>query len=263
MTKANPRQLRVLLLGGSSDASAVATELEGDAAFSVTLSFAGRTANPIAPAVAIRVGGFGGVAGLRAYIVEQRIDVVVDATHPFAAQISANAIAACAQTHTALLAIVRPPWVATPSDRWHEFASVSDAISAIGEQPKIVFSGLGRLSLSALAEAPQHRFIARVIDEQDQAAEPAPANVTLITGRGPFRMGDEIALFQDHAIELVLSKNSGGNGAYGKIAAASALGLEVMMIDRPDIAPRPTVATAAEAVRWLRSHLSPGSERGV
>lgn len=255
------RPLRVLLLGGTTEASAVAHKMADDPVFAGTLSLAGRTTNPATSPIPVRIGGFGGTDGLAQYLAVNRIDVVIDATHPFAAQISANAIAACTETGVPLLAILRPPWTPVEGDDWTSFESVERAISAIGVAPGIVFSGLGRLSLAALGTAPQHHYVVRVIDPPE--APLALPNVTVIAARGPFHTEDEIELFQKHGIELVLSKNSGGDAAYGKIAAARRLGLKVFMIDRPPIPKRATVGSSDEAMAWLRAHSSPRIERGV
>lgn len=252
----------MLLLGGTTEAGAIARELATDRHFAITMSLAGRTANPAASPVNVRVGGFGGAKGLRAYLDAERIDAVIDATHPFAAQISANAILACRDARVPLLAVERPSWEAVAGDRWTHFSSVEAAIAAIGDRPRNVFSGLGRLSLAALAEAPQHRFVARVIDA-GAGDNPEHTGVAIVTGRGPFAVNDEIALFRQHGIELVLSKNSGGEGAYAKIAAARRLGLEIFMVDRPALPRRLAVETPREAVQWLRAHVESRMKRGV
>jgi precorrin-6A/cobalt-precorrin-6A reductase len=240
--------VRVLLLGGTSDATALAHRFAADDRFAATLSLAGRTANPAPSPIAVRVGGFGGPEGMARHIEADGIDIVVDATHPFAAQISANAVAACALARRPLIALERPAWRAQSGDRWRTFASVADAVAALPEQPARVFSGLGRLSLAELEAAPQHRYVIRLIDPP--LATLALPHATLVMGRGPFKTEDDIALFTAHGIEFVLAKNAGGMAAVSKIEAARALGLTVMMIDRPIIAGR-TSCDSVEAV-WVQ-----------
>jgi precorrin-6A/cobalt-precorrin-6A reductase len=246
------QRTRVLLLGGTTEANVLAERLARDQRFDAVLSLAGRTSNPVASPLTARVGGFGGIEGLCAYLT---------ATHPFAAIISSNAVAACHQTGTALIALERLPWIEAPSDTWHRFPSVSAAIAAL---PKIginVFSGLGRLSLNELEAAPQHHWIVRVIDPlKNRLALP---RLTVVTARGPFETVADIALFQQHGIEAVLAKNSGGSAAYSKIAAARALNLPVYLIDRPHIANRTPVATVEAVLELLVRHHERSVERGV
>ena len=252
------------MLGGTSEASRMAARFAGDARFDATLSLAGRTANPVAAPIPVRSGGFGGAEGLAAYLVDRSIDVVLDATHPFAAQISANAISACAITGIPLIALERPPWVASASDKWQHHANVEEAIAALPKLPIRVFSGLGRLSLDALRAAPQHHYVIRVIDP---LAEPLGVpHATIITARGPFTTDNDIALFREHGIDVVLAKNAGGDAAVSKIAAARALGLTVHMIDRPAIPARDVVASVEDAwARLIAHHASPAvsEKRGV
>ena len=254
-------QLRVLVLGGTTEATALASRLAEDARFAGLLSLAGRTANPAASALPVRVGGFGGAEGLARFIASHPIDIVIDATHPFAAQISANAIAACRTVNCPLIALERPPWQPEACDRWQTFPTVAAAITGLPAEPARVFSGLGRLSLDELLQAPQHHYIVRVIDPPSQPLK--LPNVTTIAARGPFRTGDDIALFQEHRVDIVLAKNAGGTAAVAKIAAARALGLRVMMIDRPHIPERPTFGTVDEVWQELTRHVAAPTERGV
>lgn len=252
---------RILLLGGTSEATALAQRLAGENGVSATLSLAGRTANPAASPLAVRVGGFGGVDGLTEYLTRENIDLIVDATHPFAARISNNAIVASAAAHIPLLAIERPPWTRTGADKWSEFDSIDAAIAALPNTPQDVFSGLGRQAIAALSAAPQHRYVIRVVD-----ASASPASLpqaTMIAARGPFRTEDDLELFQKHRISHVLAKNAGGSAAYSKIEAARMLGIKVFMVRRPAIAPRSTVASVEEALAWIKTHHQRRSERGV
>lgn len=261
MTNSTKAVTRVLILGGTTEANTLAARLAGDARFAPVLSLAGRTANPKAAPIPMRIGGFGGVDGLKAYLVEEGIDMVIDATHPFAAVISRNAIDACRRAGRPLLAIERPQWQSQPGDCWRHFRSVEDAVSALPGETRRVFSGLGRLSLDALSAAPQHHYVIRVIDPLAQP--PALPSVTIVTTRGPFKVEDDIALFQEYGVEVILAKNSGGSAAVSKIDAARALGLEVLMIDRPSMPDRPVVATVDDVLQSLARHHASPAKRGV
>lgn len=251
---------RILLLGGTSEATSLAQSLAGENGVSATLSLAGRTVNPAASPLPVRIGGFGGVEGLTEYLTRE-IDLIVDATHPFAAGISNNAIAASSAAHIPLLAIERPPWTPADGDEWSEYDSIDAAIIALPVEPHDVFSGLGRQAIAALNVAPQHRYVIRVVDASEPPASLPQA--TIIAARGPFRTEDDLELFRKHRISHVLAKNAGGSGAYSKIEAARALGIKVHMVRRPAIAPRSTVASVEEALAWIKTHHQRRSERGV
>ncbi len=241
--------MRVLLLGGSTEASALAKLLAQDGRFEATLSLAGRTASPRAQPVATRTGGFGGVEGLARYLRRERIDVLVDATHPFAAQMSRNAIEAAAAARTPLLAVERPAWQPQPGDNWTLAPDMAAAVQAIGSAPRKVFSGIGSLALAELQAAPQHTYVVRLIDLPKVPL--ALPDIVFVQACGPFTVEDDIRLFREHGVEVVLAKNAGGDATVSKIEAARALGLPVTMVQRPFIPPRPTVATAEEAMAWL------------
>ena len=253
MNPSHQPRLRVLLLGGTTEASALAKLLAGDHRFAAVLSLAGRTANPAASAIPVRTGGFGGAEGMAGYIARERVSTVIDATHPFAAQISANAIAACTAAQCRLIALERPPWLPQPGDTWETFDSVGCAIAHLPPAPVRVFSGLGRLNVAELESAPQHHYVIRVIDPPLQPL--ALPHATLIMGRGPFKTEDDIALFREHSIDIVLAKNAGGPAAVSKIEAARTLRLKVMMINRPAIPPRPTLGSVHEVWLELAGHI--------
>ena len=261
MIDGSKNKTRVLVLGGTSEARELCERLAGDPRFETVLSLAGRTARPKRVPVDVRSGGFGGIDGLAAYLIAHKISVVLDATHPFAAQISTNAIQACQRTGVPLIALERPPWEAAPGDRWQYHACVEDAIAALPLSPQRVFSGLGRLSLDALQAAPQHHYVIRIIDPLDEAL-PLP-HATVIEARGPFKTDDDIALFRAHKIETVLAKNSGGTAAVSKIEAARALGLTVHMIARPLIPERAVVHTIGDVWDRLSVHHASPAYRGV
>ncbi len=209
----------------------------------------------------VRSGGFGGAAGLADYLTRERIDVVIDATHPYASVISANAIAAARKTDVPLVALRRPPWVAVAGDRWTEVNDASEAARALGETPRRVFVALGRKELAPFNHAPQHHYLIRSVDPVDPPL-PLP-HVIYVTGRGPFSEADDRALMTAHAIEVVIAKNSGGAATYGKIAAARALGIGVIMVRRPPAPAAPAVENVEDALAWLDHALTSAAARGV
>jgi precorrin-6A/cobalt-precorrin-6A reductase len=217
-----------------------------------TLSLAGATANPAPTPIPRRIGGFGGGEGLAAYLKAQRIGAVVDATHPFASRMSANAVAACCATHTPLVVFTRPPWTPEPGDRWVEVATMDDAVAALGAKPRRVFLTQGRLQLSAFARAPQHRYIVRAIDRP--AEIDALPDCKLILARGPFSFADELALLKRERIEALVTKNSGGRATYAKIEAARVLGIEVVMVRRPPASEAETLHGLDAAMAWIAAH---------
>lgn len=254
---------RVLILGGTTEASALARLLAGDARFDSMLSMAGRTKAPVAPPIPFRVGGFGGVEGLVTYVKAEHVDALVDATHPFADRMSANAAEASRLAGVPLLAVCRPPWRAGAGDRWNMVADMKEAVAALGTAPRRVLLTIGQKELAPFRAAPQHYYVIRSVDAPEADALPPKADV--ITARGPFAEADERRLLQEKRIDVVVTKNSGGTATEAKLAAARGLGLPVVMVERP---PRPeveTVETAAEAMAWLvalhEGHAS--SRRGV
>lgn len=247
--------LSVLVLGGTTEARLLAGRLASLPGLAPTLSLAGRTVKPLAQPVPTRVGGFGGTAGLTRYLAEHRTALLVDATHPYAARISANAAAAAQRTGVPLLALRRPPWSPTAGDRWREVDNFAEAAAALGERPRRVFLALGRQEVGAFEAAPQHHYLIRSVDPV--VPPPALPQVRYILARGPFPEADEEALLRDHAIDTIACKNSGGTATYGKIVAARRLGIEVLMARRPPL-PEATAkaATVAEAARWIAAHFA-------
>jgi precorrin-6A/cobalt-precorrin-6A reductase len=258
-------QIRVLLLGGTTEASQLAHAL-ADARVVAIFSYAGRTESPVAQPLPTRVGGFGGVAGLQAWLRDQGITHVVDATHPFAAQMSQNAIAACAAIGVPLLALERPAWVPKAGDPWSCVPDIEGAVAALPETPTRVFLAIGRQHLAPFAKRPQHHYLLRWVDGPTDAL-PLP-HATMVLARGPFTVEGDHALMQAHGITHVVAKNAGGSGAVAKLVVARALGLSVILIDRPAIAARTTVASVAQVMAWLGNHSSghkevDNTERGV
>lgn len=252
--------MEVLILGGTTEASAIATALAGDARMRAVLSLAGRTRAPVLPAIPARRGGFGGVDGLAAYLREHGIAALIDATHPFAAQISRNAVTAAAIAGVPMISVFRPQWTVGPGDRWAEVADMPAAVQALGAKPRRVFLTVGQQDLAPFSLAPWHRYLIRSVEPPDPALLPATARY--IAARGPFREDEERRLLEREGIEALVTKNSGGAATVPKLAAARALGIEVVMVARPEAPPGRTVADAAGALAWL-DHVVATWKRGV
>ncbi|MER8372996.1 cobalt-precorrin-6A reductase [Mesorhizobium sp. M1406] len=257
---------KVLILGGTTEARQLAGKLAARADCSVTLSLAGRTESPVAQGVPVRSGGFGGADGLAAYLRETGVDLMIDATHPYAAQISANAAQAARAAGVPILALRRPGWEIVEGDRWTQVDTVGDAVQALGPAPRRVFLALGRQEVAAFEAASQHHYLVRSVDPVEPRL--AVPDARYLLARGPFREPDERALLEEHRIDVIVSKNSGGEATYGKIAAARALGIEVIMIRRPDLPDVPSAQTvealAAIVDQFGVDHfVEPAAERGV
>ncbi|MFC4604492.1 cobalt-precorrin-6A reductase [Rhodococcus kronopolitis] len=238
---------RVLVLGGTSEARALAAALAVEPAVDVVSSLAGRVREPVLPVGEVRIGGFGGVDGLSNWLRSNDIDAVVDATHPFAARITANAAAAADRVGVPLLVLRRPEWVAGPGDRWHPVADLAAAAREVPALGHRVFLTIGRQGVDAFADAPG-RYLVRAIDPPEVAM---PADATLLLDRGPFTVESEIALLREHRIEVVVTKNSGGALTSAKLDAARELGLPVVMVARTPLPKRvPSTANPDDAVAW-------------
>jgi precorrin-6A/cobalt-precorrin-6A reductase len=252
---------KILVLGGTAEARALTQELAGRADLAVTLSLAGRTAEPLPQAVPVRSGGFGGVDGLAAYLRAERIAGLIDATHPYAAVISANAARAAEIAHVPLLALRRAAWKKQAGDTWTEVATIGDAVTALGEAARRVFLTLGRKELAPFAAAPQHVYLVRSVDPVDPPLDVPHASY--LTARGPFTEEADRALLEKHRIEIIVAKNSGGAATYGKIAAARALAIPVVMLTRPALPEVATATTVEEVLAWLDHASAPSTARGV
>jgi len=252
---------RILILGGTTEARRLAERLAGRSDLAVTLSLAGRTAAPVRQPVPVRVGGFGGAEGLCAYLAAERIDLLIVATHPYAAVIAANAARAARLAGVPLLALRRAPWIAVAGDRWSEVADAREAVRALGDAPRRVFLALGRNDIVPFEDAPQHHYLVRSVDP---VAPPLRLpHASYITGRGPFAQADERALLTARGIEIIIAKNSGGEATYGKIAAARELGVPVVMLRRPVLPAVPAVETIADALAFIDHALAPSADREV
>jgi precorrin-6A/cobalt-precorrin-6A reductase len=240
---------RLLILGGTGEAAALAEAATARDGLRVVTSLAGRTKNPAPLAGETRTGGFGGAEGLRDYLRRDRIDLVVDATHPFAAIISANAAAACAAENIPRLLLARPAWRKQPGDRWIDADDIDGAAAALPAAGRRVFLTVGRNELARFSGVDGAWFLVRVIDPPEA---PMPlADCTVVTGRGPFREAGERSLMAEHRIEIVVSKNSGGGATYAKIAAARGLGLPVIMVRRPAVPTGPAAESVDDALAWV------------
>ena len=245
---------RVLILGGTAEAAALARALAEDARVAATTSLAGRTRAPGELPGAVRRGGFGGAAALADYLKRHGIGLLIDATHPFAARISRNAAQACAAAGVPRLVLTRAPWTARGGDRWIPVPDTEAAAAALPGLGRRVFLTIGRQELAAFAGLDAVWFLIRLVEPPE---DPIPLHdCHLVLGRGPFSLEQETTLLREHGIAAVVSKNSGGAGTYAKIEAARALGLPVVMVERPALPEGETVESVAAAHAWIEPRLA-------
>ncbi|OLT02828.1 cobalt-precorrin-6A reductase [Pseudonocardia sp. CNS-004] len=237
--------MRVLVLGGTTEGRLLAGELVAD--HEVTVSLAGRVRSPLPLPGEVRVGGFGGVDGLAAWLRGHGTDAVVDATHPFASTMTAHAAAACAVTGVPLLRLQRPAWTPVPGDCWEtvpDLPAAADLAAALGDR---IFLTTGRSGLAVFAPVDRW-FLVRSVDPPEP---PVPARMQVLLDRGPFTLDGERALLREHRIDVLVTKNSGGPAL--KLAAARELGVPVVMVQRPALPPGvtvvPTVGAALDRLR--------------
>ncbi len=238
---------RVLLLAGTTEASDLARRLAAEG-IDVISSLAGVTRAPAPRPGRVRSGGFGGAAGLRRYLAEERIDALIDATHPFAATMPFHAAAAAGALGVPRCRVLRAPWSAQDGDRWiavPDLARAHDAVHALGARRVLLTTG--RQSIGAFATCPTVDLVVRAIE----APAGLPAGAIVLLERGPFRLADERRLLLEERVEVVVTKNSGGTATAAKLAAAREIGVPVVMIERPPQPPGTIVATAGDALRWL------------
>ncbi|TCC09846.1 cobalt-precorrin-6A reductase [Kribbella soli] len=247
--------MKVLLLGGTGEARELAGVLVGGGV-EVVSSLAGRTSDARVPVGEVRVGGFGGVEGLASWLREHPVDAVVDATHPFAASITANAFAATREVGTPLLVLRRPGWVPDPDDNWHWVDTTSAAAELLAGLGTRAFLTIGRQGLEAFAGTGLWT-LARCVDPP----EPRPTWCALILARGPFMLADEETILRDHDIDVLVTKDSGGPATAAKLTAARRLAIPVILIHRPPLpAGLEVVETVEEAVQWvMRASHSPST----
>jgi precorrin-6A/cobalt-precorrin-6A reductase len=231
----------VLVLGGTTEGRALAGRVP------VISSLAGRTSRPLLPPGEVRIGGFGGVDGLVRYLREHGIGAVVDATHPFAATMTAHAAAATKRAGTPLLILRRPGWTEQPGDRWHRVADLDAAAALLPTLGTRVLLTTGRQSIAAFAALDGLRFVSRSVEPP---VPPMPRHLEVVLERGPFDLEAERDLLRRHRVDVLVTKDSGGPAA--KLDAARELGIPVVMVDRPPLpAGVPVAATVDAAVEWL------------
>lgn len=241
----------VLVLGGTAEARELAAALDGEPATRVVSTLAGRVVKPRLPAGEVRIGGFGGPDGLATYLHEQEIGAVIDATHPFAARMSASAQIACERAGVALLRVERPPFAQTAGDDWRRVATLDEAARLIPVTGRRVFLTTGRQGLAAFAAVDDAFFLVRCVDPPPP---PLPRDHELLLSRGPFTLEQELALIDRHRLDVLVTKDSGGKHTRAKIDAARTRKLPVILVARPPRAATPAVATVGEALAWLRRH---------
>jgi len=239
----------LLILGGTAEAGMLAQAV-ANRGIRAVLSHAGRVTSPRPQPLPMRTGGFGGAEGLANHLREHAITHLIDATHPFASRIGRNAVEAAARTRVPLAALTRPPWRSVPGDSWQPVPDVKGAVAALAGPARRVMLALGRSPVAEFAAQPQHSYLLRMADPPE-TPPPLPDH-EVVVARGPFDTKGDMELLHSRAIEIVVSRNSGGTGAQAKIHAARTLGLRVIMIDRPTVPLRRTeFTTVAEIFRWL------------
>lgn len=252
--------VRVVILGGTSDGRQLAERLALDPRWAPLLSFAGRTESLKVPRAPFRVGGFGGAEGLARFLEAERCAALIDATHPFAAQISANAVRAAELTGTPFVRVECPAWQREPGDDWTHVARMSDAAEALGRVPRRVFLSVGRLEVGAFRAAPWHSYLIRAVDD----FLPDLLQARVLAQRGPFDVEAELDLLARERIEVLVSKNAGTVATAAKLIAARRMRLPVIMVARPVLPPAPTVTSFEAALAWLTLlHTGSPALRGV
>jgi precorrin-6A/cobalt-precorrin-6A reductase len=242
------RKVRLLILGGTGDAAELARKALEIPNLEVRVSLAGRTSQPGEVSGLVRVGGFGGVAGLVDYLKSEKIDLLVDATHPFAAQISENGAIASRQAGIRSLMLARPGWEKLSGDDWCEVETVEAAAEVLLSLGKRVFLTIGRQQLDRFSHLHDIWFLMRSIDPPTTQIPGGK----LLCDRGPFSLDNERQLLKEYQIDTLVSKNSGGDATYAKIIAARELGIKVVMVQRPKMPDGEKVIDVDAALKWLK-----------
>ncbi|WP_030740423.1 cobalt-precorrin-6A reductase [Streptomyces sp. NRRL S-31] len=254
--------MHVLILGGTTEARRLAEMLAAEAPdLKVTNSLAGRVAAPRLPPGEVRIGGFGGAEGLAEWLGAHDVDVLIDATHPFAGTISFNAATAAAMAHVPLLALRRPGWVPGQGDVWHETGSLEEAAGLLPTLGRRVFLTTGRMGLAAFAHLEDLWFLVRSVDAPEP---PHPARMEVLLDRGPFTLDGEREVLLRHGIDVVVTKDSGGAATAPKLTAAREAGLPVVVVRRPPVPEGvPSVADSRQAADWISDRLEQGTFRAA
>ncbi|MFN5240082.1 MAG: cobalt-precorrin-6A reductase [Aphanizomenon sp.] len=252
--------LRVLILGGIGDAVELAIKIANIPGIEVITSLAGRTREPANLPGNVRTGGFGGVWGLTNYLREMQIDLLIDATHPFANQISENAAAATQEVGIPRLMVIRPPWEKLEDDDWLEVEDNLAAATTLANRAKRVFLTIGRQEIGTFAHLQEIWFLMRMIDPPNTDVIIPPG--LILCDRGPFNLENEQEILLKYNIDTIVSKNSGGNATYPKIIAARKLGIKVVMVNRPPVPPGKQVADVDSACKWLFDKLDISLQNG-
>ncbi|MFE4250155.1 cobalt-precorrin-6A reductase [Streptomyces sp. NPDC056910] len=241
--------MHVLILGGTTEARRLAQALTaGRPGWRVTSSLAGRVARPLLPEGEVRTGGFGGADGLARALRELQVDALIDATHPFAGTISFHAAQAAATAHVPLLALRRPGWVPVRDDDWHHVNSLEEAATALPSLGTRAFLTVGRLGLAPFAPIDDVHFLIRSVDAPEP---PLPPHSEVLLDRGPFTPEGERALLRTHHIDVLVTKDSGGEATAPKLVAAREARIPVLVVRRPEVPAGVTVVgSVAEAVEW-------------
>lgn len=244
--------MKVLVLGGTSEARELAAALAEHPRFAAVSSLAGRVRDPRVPEGEVRIGGFGGPEGLANWLRASGTEVLVDATHPFAQRMTSSAVEAARAANVALLVLRRPGWAEEPGDDWRRVPSVTAAADELRRTgPCGVFLTTGRQGVAAFADLDDHRFLLRCVDPPEP---PVPRQLEVLLDRGPFTLDGELELLRSRGLDVVVTKDSGGGMTAAKLRAARQLGLPVVVVRRPEPPEAPLVETPRAAVAWLEGH---------
>ena len=246
---------RLLILGGTAEARRLATQAITyfKDNLSVLTSLAGVTNNPYNILGSVRRGGFGGPGGLENFLIDQKIDLLVDATHPFSSRISKHAVKACSGDNVKRLILQRPAWKPTIGDDWHEVHDLCQAASILPSYGKVCFLTVGKHSISAFSQISNVNFVVRLMEIPDRPL--SLIKYKTIIARPPYQVDQDILLLKNKKVDVLIAKNSGGNATYSKIMAARTLGLPVVMVSRPTTPPGKIVESVSDAVSWLESKI--------